>query len=1401
MKGKVKHMKKLLALILSIAQLGIICPAVMAASSADSSEPLLTSTDSLSYSSDTMTDANGELYPFDTLIEPANFQRYGITADPISTIWSVQRISSVGTLGIEGLRFGSRRFDSVQSAKNLMSMTFANDTVNTPAALNAGGYVYESEFMVQVKDNNSHLALSFNGKDANGNAAKIGEIRFAPTITTVDKRANPGAANAVNSSGTTIGNKQTIKITSDTSYDTTGELLFLRAKLDFVNKKFSAWIVPRKSENGPYTPVEPTAENLLVENADMINTLATEFAGISYDLKNFRYGNGVWIKNIGINSYVPEEIVVTPSPVPTPTEGHEEGVALKIAVLSDTQYGRAAQDGSGNNLAYAGKKFKNALRQVVAKAGGINQLDALMIPGDITHNSTAAQYQAFVNDLNEVIPSGSHTKVMFLRGNHDAKTGLQSNFMTYLSKYDPTLTKSNNIYDIFGYKFIMVSQDTERSNDNASSHPYLHSPDTISWFNETVKAASAEAAADGKPVFVAMHPNVRDTVYGSFPVAGMRNGAAYNSSYWATNELYNGLKDCSNAITFSGHSHWDIDNVRSIHQKEFTSLNTGSVCNLEIEDCWDESFQPKRFGSSEKESSGYYMEVSDNNVVTIHKMDFLREREFGEPWVVDVNDKANWQYTDDRDQNPPYFTQDAVATVSDISQSTCKVTFTQGVDDENKVGHYKMELINQETGAADKIFTISSYYWQGDQAPTENYWNVSGLQNGTEYKAVITAYDQFYQASSNKLESDTFRTIEREVIPAALTKVSFTDSGIQDTSDYARFYNLQPRTYGSTPVSYNSDLNMYEAEFKRTDKTTTSPNFFKVMFDDGRKELMQGANGYTIDLMFNPSALNSSNNVIGAAQSSGFDIETTADGTLETYVHHGGKWVTPYPGSSLKVNTNEYYHITVTYDGSVVRVYRDGVEIDSQAASGAMKFFSNVDENFGMVVGGDYNPTGKVGAYTDQTEAQNAFSGKIVFANIYNGALTSKEISALNDKYTARRALTKIDDLNELLTGGTLNDALSEEGWELMADENTTDDDINAFISKAQSGKDVKYSFYANKLNEEYDTTINTSKYGITVDTANTIWSVVKLNSDANCYTDAVRFSARKNIGDKNLMSMSFADDTVHNPDGVKFENGKYILESELQVLYIDDGSIDLTFEGRDESGNKKDFATLRFVSSAGSYKYTGEAYFVDADGNKIGNSVKYKTRQDDTADAASVLYLRMELDMETGTYSASLVPRKIGSSAYTGARVSSNSVLVENNAFNNAVNSLDSMRADITKSALTNILWLNSLDITGTNGDALTYVNADLSLDSDALINSGTTDVTASINNATTDPIDVSLYCAQYNENGVLIKITKTDKNILTGAADNITETISLDENASTVKVFLWNSNMLQLAYALVNK
>lgn len=81
------------------------------------------------------------------------------------------------------------------------------------------------------------------------------------------------------------------------------------------------------------------------------------------------------------------------------------------------------------------------------------------------------------------------------------------------------------------------------------------------------EAASAAEEADGKPIFVGIHPPVAGTTYGSFG----------NSDATAQSSQIDGiLRRYPNVILFTAHCHYPLADERSIYQKEYTAVNTGS---------------------------------------------------------------------------------------------------------------------------------------------------------------------------------------------------------------------------------------------------------------------------------------------------------------------------------------------------------------------------------------------------------------------------------------------------------------------------------------------------------------------------------------------------------------------------------------------------------------------------------------------------------------------------------------------------------------------------------------------------------------------------------------------------------------------------------------------------------
>ena len=167
------------------------------------------------------------------------------------------------------------------------------------------------------------------------------------------------------------------------------------------------------------------------------------------------------------------------------------------------------------------------------------------------------------------------------------------------------------------------------------------------------------------------------------------------------------LKEYPQVITFSGHSHYPLDDPRSIHQKDFTSVGTSSVSYMEVEGGKVQGNIPP--GASTL-SQGLLVEV-DEEEVTINRRDFHTNSWTGEPWKIKLPaKKETFTHVEDRDKEKPYFAKDAKLAVSNVTENAATVTFPQALD--NLLVHsYRVQARDKQTGEIkNKLLAFSEFY-------------------------------------------------------------------------------------------------------------------------------------------------------------------------------------------------------------------------------------------------------------------------------------------------------------------------------------------------------------------------------------------------------------------------------------------------------------------------------------------------------------------------------------------------------------------------------------------------------------------------------------------------------------------------------------------------------------------
>ena len=366
-------------------------------------------------------------------------------------------------------------------------------------------------------------------------------------------------------------------------------------------------------------------------------------------------------------------------------EFDEEHIVLRFGAISDT------------HLMAGQAKFEESLRQLYQKAGK-NKLDAILVAGDLTDGGSLTEVKAVKRSLDKVGVDKKGTEFIFALGNHDIafdkkpfngevfKEGL--GHYAYKGATEEEIKNGNHHIVVNGYHFIAVNCKIY----NGGCH---HASEDLEWLKVELDKAVADDPA--KPIFVATHPVIYGTVYGS-----------KEGSYWASYNINDLLKNYPQVITFGGHLHFPLNDERNINQKNYTALGTGGTYYCSLEGKINGVSTINSSGGMEpddchKFSQGLYLEVDKNNNVRITRMDFFNKAVIKEPWIVPAPKKDNSHlevYTYEamaKGNKPPYFSKDAVVEVKEVTARNISIEF-EAADDDDLVYYYEIHLLEKDTG-------------------------------------------------------------------------------------------------------------------------------------------------------------------------------------------------------------------------------------------------------------------------------------------------------------------------------------------------------------------------------------------------------------------------------------------------------------------------------------------------------------------------------------------------------------------------------------------------------------------------------------------------------------------------------------------------------------------------------
>ena len=372
------------------------------------------------------------------------------------------------------------------------------------------------------------------------------------------------------------------------------------------------------------------------------------------------------------------------------------------------------------------KKAVDFSLDFASKDKNYTKLDTFIIAGDITNKGRKEEFSAFKEIFDYASDKGLKMLCTVAKG-HDSITMKKKS----LAHYKCLTGQETDFHRVIGdYHFIGLS--------TCKSLPHKHySPFQKLWLKKQLK--NAVLSATDKPVFVIHHEHVKNTVYGSSDFDG-----------WG-NRFFNGVfTEYPNVVDFSGHSHYPVNDPRSIWQKEFTAIGTGSLKYTELTVDDERKVHPP---TSDLCSNFLIVEADKYNNLRVLGFDCLAEELLCEYYLENPALIRNREYTEDKQisrSKAPAFSENAEITLT-VKDGIYSAEYQKAESiDGMTVFLYRVNVVDDKGNVVAKGKTVPSYYLY---KPEETIVTALGKLPEGKYKVSITA-ENVYGLKSDSIEKE-----------------------------------------------------------------------------------------------------------------------------------------------------------------------------------------------------------------------------------------------------------------------------------------------------------------------------------------------------------------------------------------------------------------------------------------------------------------------------------------------------------------------------------------------------------------------------------------------------------------------------------------------------------------------
>ena len=342
-------------------------------------------------------------------------------------------------------------------------------------------------------------------------------------------------------------------------------------------------------------------------------------------------------------------------------------------------------------------------------------VDAFFGLGDFSSIGGEDDYIAYTDTLKEHIRE--ETVCININGNHEMKNENCDELFEKHFGYEP-----NTVTQINGFTFVAFSGER-------SLTEWTFTPKSLKWLSDEID--KAEASAEDKPVFVLQHPHPFGTVYGS--------------SVWCNPQLNPVFAGHNKVINFSGHSHFPMNDPRSINQTTYTSVGVGAMARFELDKDYIVGQHPERY---EDAAQFCVVEADYDGSVRIRGYDLISDSFFCEYYIDDINDKDSYAYTYKNmkaHDKVPVFAEDTTASATVDDNGDYRVSFTHAdVADGFIVHEYKVSIEDENGNTVYKDNFIADYYIV-DDVDTQGFTvGKDILAKGKTYTLTVTAESAYH---------------------------------------------------------------------------------------------------------------------------------------------------------------------------------------------------------------------------------------------------------------------------------------------------------------------------------------------------------------------------------------------------------------------------------------------------------------------------------------------------------------------------------------------------------------------------------------------------------------------------------------------------------------------------------